>query len=162
MFKSSGGGSNLKTSTGAEKSVYPGELASSAQLAALADEYWQAAGLTVQNVRKGERASSSPFRLLAIHAIELYLNAFLLSKGVTAAQIRGMRHSLAQRTNLLDEHKLVLHKSTRKHLTSMSETREYLMSRYAPELPSPSQINQLQATLKEVRGKVRLHLAQKP
>jgi hypothetical protein len=64
---------------------YPGELATADQLRLLADEFREAADLLLE--RQGRRRaplSRAPFRLSAIHAIELYLNAFLMHRGHAA------------------------------------------------------------------------------
>jgi hypothetical protein len=50
---------------------------------------------------------------------------------------------------------LVLRKRTVAHLNKLTESREYLVTRYGPELStSLSQINRLMATLEEVARKV--------
>jgi hypothetical protein len=55
---------------------------------------------------------------------------------------------------------LKLRKKTAEHLQAMTERREYLISRYAPELTSQhTELNRLQATLEEVRKKTAAKLA---
>ena len=50
---------------------------------------------------------------------------------------------------------LGLRKRTAAHLVAMTERREYLISRYAPEQASQhTELNRLRATLEEVRKKV--------
>lgn len=50
---------------------------------------------------------------------------------------------------------LRLRAKTAKHLQTLSHNREYLVTRYGPELAtSSSQLNRLTATLEEVAGKV--------
>ena len=129
---------------------YPGETATAAEVAALANEYRIAAQLLVQNGRPGEPRSRAPFRMVAIHAVELYLNAFLLRSG----QVRGLQHNLAARADLAVQLGLVLRKRTREHLHAMSQSREFLVTRYVPSGTSLSEINRLQATLTEVAQKV--------
>lgn len=92
--------------------------------------------------------------MLCIHAIELYLNAFLRDAGQPAPAIRGLQHNLAARLELTDRYGLVLRQKTRGHLAAISENREYLISRYQPKAAKLSQLNRLQATLLEVREKV--------
>ena len=128
---------------------YPGEAATAAEVVALANEYRIAAQLLVQNGRPGEPRSRAPFRMVAIHAVELYLNAFLLRSGHSAGEVRGLQHNLAAR-----ELGLVLRKRTREHLHAMSQSREFLVTRYVPSGTSLSEINRLQATLTEVAQKV--------
>jgi len=121
----------------------------------LADEYCRAAQTLLECGRKGKPLSRAPFRLCAVHAIELYLNALLLHRGDKPEQIRGRKHDLAERTRLALESGLKLRERTADHLIKMTETREYLVSRYAPEMSSTlSEINRLEATLNEVGRKV--------
>lgn len=140
--------------TGHSTACYPGEAATAAEVVALADEYRIAAQLLVQNGRPGEPRSRAPFRMVAIHAVELYLNAFLLRSGRTAGQVRGLQHNLAARADLAVALGLVLRKRTREHLHTMSQSREFLVTRYVPSGTSLSEINRLQATLAEVAQKV--------
>jgi len=133
---------------------YPGEAATPSEVVALADEYRFAAQLLVQNGRPGEPRSRAPFRMVAIHAVELYLNAFLLQSGYSAGQVRGLQHNLAARADLAVDRGLVLRKRTCEHLHSMSQSREFLVTRYVPSGTSLSEINRLQATLTEVAQKV--------
>jgi hypothetical protein len=95
------------------------------------------------------------FGLTAIHAVELYLNAFLLRHGHSPSQVRKLQHDLLARAELAIAGGLTLRKRTAEHLRSLSAGREYLVSRYAPELAETmSQINRLAATLDEVANKV--------
>ena len=133
---------------------YPGETATPAEVVLLADEYRMAALLLLQNGRPREPKSRAPFRVVAIHAIELYLNGFLLHTGHDAAQIRGFQHDLAARADLAVELGLALRKRTHAHLHTMSQSREFLITRYVPSGTSLSEVNRLQATLAEVAQKV--------
>jgi hypothetical protein len=135
--------------------LYPGELASPGEIRLLADEYRKAARLLQQLGRAGEPLSRAPFRLSAIHAIELYLNAFLLHRGYAPSEIRRMHHNLAERTDLAIVGGLRLRSRTTAHLHTLAANREYLVTRYGPELSgTASQINRLEATLAEVSRKV--------
>ena len=97
----------------------------------------------------------APFRLTAIHAIEPYLNVFLLRRGHAVAHIRGLQHDLWGRAERALAAGLCLRKRTVTHLRDLSDSREYLATRYGPELAtSMSQINRLVATLEEVASKV--------
>lgn len=134
---------------------YPGAQASPRELLQLAAEYHAAAELLATRGRRNEPISRAPYRLAAIHAVELYLNAFLLHSGLDHAQVRGLQHDLAARTDLSLERGLHLRKRTAAHLRAMTEAREYLASRYSPELWSTlSQLNRLSATMAEVADKV--------
>ena len=131
---------------------YPGELATPRQVYDLAEEYRRGAKALLQLGRPGKPLTRAPFRLTAIHAIELYLNAALLQRGHAPNQIRKLRHDLGTRAELAD---LRLRKLTMGHLQSLSLSQEYLVTRYGPELAATtSQINRLTATLDEVAKKV--------
>ncbi|AMX99011.1 hypothetical protein AB0V83_31430 [Mesorhizobium ciceri] len=142
------------------KRKYPGELASAQQIHELAEEYRKAAALLVPLGRSGKPLSRAPFRLSAIHAIELYLTALLLHRGHEPDQIRKMHHDLAARAKHTVEAGLRLRAKTANHLQSLSQNREYLIIRYGPEMAATaSQINRLTATLEEVAVKVTLLIA---
>ncbi len=132
-------------------SVYPGETASVRDILVLAARYKDAA------VKLGDGTSKQsllPRRLLALHSIELYLNAYLLAKGIDHKTIRGFRHDLEERTRIACETGLVLRKRTKAHLATLSTSREYLVIRYGPELTaSLSQVNRVMATLEELSQK---------
>lgn len=100
--------------------------------------------------------SRAPYRLVAIHAIELHLNALLLAKGHSAAQVRGMQHNLAAKTAAAILAGLKLRRLTAEHLRGLSERREYLTTRYDPDLSATSEITRLTATLEEVASKTAL------
>ncbi len=137
--------------------VYPGTETSKEELLVLADHYREAAEIMYRhNIGKG-LLSLAPTRLCAIHAVELYLNAFLRHLGFGPDAIRAMQHDLTKRCELAREAKLMLRKRTIVHLSEMTEAREYLLSRYAPALlTSESQISRVMATLADVSKKVRV------
>jgi hypothetical protein len=137
-----------------QKFDYPGEDAKPEEVLRLAGQYLLAANALLPLRQRGNPLSLAPFRLLAIHAIELHLNALLLAKGHQSTKVRGMQHNLAARTDIAIALGLVLRKRTAQHLRSLSETREYLVSRYDPGLSVTSEINRLSATLNEVASKI--------
>lgn len=145
-------------------SDYPGESAQPRQVQQLADEYRKAAVLLHGHGHRRSPLSWAPCRQTAIHAIELYLNALLLSTTCTAARVRGFQHNLDRRIEAAAAAGLKLRMRTVLHLRNMSSSREYLITRYGPEMASShSQINRLMATLDEVANKVTkliAHLAQ--
>jgi hypothetical protein len=142
---------------------YPGETAAPEQLLRLADEYRRAAHLLRPSGRPGEQMSRAPFRLVAIHAIELYLNALLLHRGYPPSRVRGLQHDLAQRAELAVAAGLKLRSRTAAHLDAIARNREYLVIRYVPELNgASSQINRLTATLDELAKKVTSELTAAP
>ena len=84
--------------------------------------------------------SRAPYRLTAMHAIELYLNALMLFDGLEPGRIRGLQHDFAARAD---------------HLIALKTGREYVVSRYGTDqFNKLSQINRLQATLDEIYSKV--------
>jgi hypothetical protein len=133
---------------------YPGADATPQQLLALAGEYRAAAGLLRTLGRPRRPLSWAPFRAASIHAIELYLNALLVHRGIGPDRVRGLHHAMVERVALAVEHGISLRRRTRNHLDEIGAQREYLVSRYAPELVATSQINRLEATLGEVAEKV--------
>ena len=136
---------------------HPGEPASPQQILLLADVYRRASDNLHGQRRKGQPLSLAPFRLNAIHAIELYLTATLLARGHQPNEIRGLRHDLLKRAELAQKLGLNLRKRTVEHLGVLSANREYIVSRYAPELVgvASSQINRLFATLNDVASKTK-------
>ena len=138
-----------------DRTSYPGDLAAPAEVLKLAEEYRRAALVIANLGRRGEPLSRAPYRLTAIHAVELYLNAHLLHVGHAPARVRGLQHDLAARAELSVQSGLLLRKRTASHLKVMASSREYLVTRYGPELTSSlSQVNRLAATLDEVATKV--------
>lgn len=134
---------------------HPGELASPQQMLALADEYRRASDALHKQVKKGEPLSLAPFRVTAIHAVELYLTAMLLACDREPSEIRGFGHDLSKRAALAQTVGLRLRKGTVEHLSALSTGREYFVSRYAPEVASVAsmQTNRMLATLKDVAEK---------
>lgn len=133
------------------QSYYPGDAAQVREMIALADEYRAAAMKLVELGRKGQPMSRAPARFCAIHAIELYLNATLMHRGMDTGKIRAHRHDLASRVILCG---LALRKKTADHLQGLTANREYLVLRYGPEMTSTvSELNRLFASLDEVARK---------
>jgi len=136
---------------------YPGENASSFQIIELANAYYSAAiDLFKLRADFGDAIWFAPARFCAIHAIELYLNAVLRHEGVPATQIRGRMHNLADPTFLS---LLKLRKKTAEHLLALTERREYLIARYAPDQTSQhTELNRLTVTLVEIMTKAGNHV----
>lgn len=94
--------------------------------------------------------------MCAVHAIELYLNAFLMHHGSDQKEIRRIFHNLAVRADLAKEKGLILRNNTFSHLQTITEDREYLIVRYGPEMADEvTELNRLFSTLDEVSKKVR-------
>ncbi len=139
---------------------YPGALASPHDMWRLANEYRAAAHSLIQSGRRGHPLSWAPYRLAAIHAIELYLNALLLHGGCEPSAVRGMPPRFAGRIANAEACGLRLPKPTAAHLVSMAGSREYLVTRYGPEMTATmSQTNRLMATLEELADKITARLA---
>ena len=123
------------------------------EILALASQYKEAAA------KLGECLPNSnhlPRRLLALHAIELYLNALLLTTGFDQTFIRSIQHDVGEQARLAIEAGLVLRKRTTAHLTTLSTNNESHSVRYAPQLTTTlSQVNRIMVTLDEVSQKVR-------
>lgn len=143
---------------------YPGSEATVGQLLSLADEYFKAAyGLLPQVSRIDPRTSSAPARLCAIHAVECYLNAFLLFQDVSREEVRGLQHNLAKRAELAVAKGLKLKVKTHAHLLRLNDQREYLVVRYGPERVSGlTELNRVFATLKEIGSKVSAAIISQP
>ena len=133
--------------------AHPDQSAKVRDIVALATQYRDAA------VKLGEGVSKPnhiPRRLLALHSIELYLNALLLAKGVNHKTIRGFEHDLGERTRIAVNAGLVLRSRTAEHMATLSANREYIVIRYGPVRTAKlSQINRVMATLDELSRKVR-------
>ena len=137
------------------RKIYPGEAATALQVLRLADEYRRAAETLLPTGRRRKPLSRAPFRLVAIHAIELYLNAWMLSRGHPSARVRSLQHNMAARAQFARTSGLNLREATVSHLVDLSKSREYLVSRYgAGTTGMESQLNRLAATLIEVGDKV--------
>lgn len=137
-----------------ESETYPGATASAKQVLQLANEYRTAAHTLLAQGKARQPLSRAPFRLSAIHAIELYFNALLIDKDMEHAQVRDLRHCLSKRLELAGNG-LDLKKKTSDHLIDLTSNREYLVARYGAEMPEAvSEISRLRATLDEVGDKV--------
>lgn len=136
---------------------YPGANASVREIMDFANAYYHASMvLFTESETKRVPFSSAPARLCAIHAIELYLNAFLRHEGIAPSEVRKRMHNLAEPDFVA---KLKLRKKTALHLEAMTEKREYLIARYAPErVADHTELNRLSATLVEIMTKVGRHL----
>ena len=137
---------------------YPGNDATAEQLLKLAAEFHLAAVASKATGRRGQPLSRAPFRLLSIHAIELYLTAYLVKTGRSPSAVRGMQHDLIGRLDLAVNEGLVLTKGTSGHLGKLSSGREYLLSRYDVDQTRLTQLNRLEATLLEIANKVKAGL----
>jgi hypothetical protein len=139
---------------------YPGSHASAREILNLAEAY-RAAALTLFSTGcRGRSPAAAPARLCAVHAIELYLNAYLRKSGVPAEQIRSGRHDLGERVPQVAALGLTFRTKTARHLVRMTAAREYLIVRYGPEQAcTVSETTRLTATLEEVAGKIRAKLA---
>ena len=139
-----------------ESDEYPGAGTSVAATLRLAVSYHAAAVELLAPGRRSDPLAQAPGRLLAIHAIELYLNVWLRQAGETGRQIRSRQHDLAGRARAALAGGLGLRRRTASHLARATELREYLVVRYDPDgIGAVSQVNRLLATLEEVARKVK-------
>ncbi|OEC96944.1 hypothetical protein A9Z06_28185 [Rhizobium sp. YK2] len=119
----------------------------------LASRYRDAASTLGKGVSK---LNHIPQRLLALHSIELYLDALLLANGLEHETIGSFEHDFNERTRVAMDIGLVLRKRTAAHLATLSSSREYLAVSYGPETTATlSQMNRVMATLDELSLKVR-------
>lgn len=126
-------------------------------LRALAEEYCKAAALLCDEGPRGKSICWAPFRLCAIHAIELHLSAFLLDAGYEWSSIKKMNHHLDQRAMLATEHGLNLRKRSSDLLAKLSSEASYSVTRYVPErLADGRHPSQIMAVLKEISSKCAL------
>ncbi len=133
------------------ETYYPGDAASVPEIMELASAYHAAALTLFGDGARGRTLNRAPARLCSIHAVELYLNPFLRSRGVPNCQIRARMHNLADEDFVAT---LVLRRKTAQHLEAMTEKREYLIARYGPEVADRlTEITRLKATLGEVSKK---------
>jgi hypothetical protein len=126
--------------------IYPGDLATPQQIRQLAEEpiCYSSSSVGVITYRW------HPYRSAAVLAIELYQNALLLQQGHDSSYVRSIRHNLTARMEAAIASRLRLRKRTAAHLQEKVEQREYLVSRYGPELTGTiSKTNRLMATLEE-------------
>lgn len=138
---------------------YPGSNATAHDFFRLAAEYQRAADALIATHRPKHPLSQAPYRQVAIHAIELYLGALLVCEGLKPCDLRAFHHDLSARTGHERAAGIKLRKRTTQQLTELSDRREYLISRYgADRSDKVSPINQIDATLKDVRKKVERRL----
>lgn len=134
--------------------AYPGGAASVHDILELAGHYRTAAMLLGEHSPRRKQIAHAPRRFLALHSIELYLNAFLLAHGHDPKTMRG-QHDIGERARRAIADGLILRKRTAEHLETLSSNREYLVTRYGPEMTTTlSQVNRVMATLEELSLKV--------
>jgi hypothetical protein len=135
-------------------SAYPGSQASVRDILSLAHSYRDAAQTLFEDCKGTGTLAQAPARLCAIHAVELFLNAYLRHVGEPPEKVRAKLHALSDDAfaEALD-----LRDRTRRHLGWMTENREYLIVRYGPELfDKQSQVNRVEATMNKVAKKTAL------
>lgn len=101
--------------------------ATSIGLFILADDYLNAARTAAAGVKS---ARSGPVRLLALHACELFLKAYLRETGSTHASMRKLNHDLAAHADLAMERGLALGKARYNDLRVVTEIKDYVGARY--------------------------------
>lgn len=124
-------------------------------LVELARSYSKASKRYIGLHKSTESLTQAPYRFAAIHAIELYLTAYLQLNRHEPKAIRELQHNLEERTARAAKAGLNLRKRTINHLGKLTSTREYVETRYHPgALKKLSQLQQLHATLNDVQQKV--------
>lgn len=105
-------------------------------------------------------AEGAPARFLALHAIELYLDAFLRGLGESPGRLRAHGHDLRLRAALAVDGGLALRRKTVLHLCQLTRDRAHSALRYGPaRMAEPCEMNRLRGSLDEVAAKVRAALA---
>lgn len=136
---------------------YPGTRATPDMVLELAREYRNSAHVLKAGFRKGRPITRAPACFCAMQSIELFLNAFLLDRGMQPEAIRGLQHDFGKRQVVAAS--LNLRKKTQEHLARLTDGREYLITRYGPEsFHKLSEVNRLFATLEEISNKVETSL----
>ncbi len=134
----------------------PGFTATADEMLRFAETYHRSALRLLEESRGGDAIACAPGRFCAVHAIELYLDAFLRALGESPGRLRAQGHDLRMRAALAMERGLALRAKTRLHLIRLTLDREYLVLRYGPDRASSvSELNRLTATLAEIARKVR-------
>lgn len=133
----------------------PESTATAIQMLRYAQTYHRSALCLLAEARDGDAIARAPGRFCAVHAIELYLDAFLSALGESPARLRAHGHDLRMRAALAMDLGLSLRGKTRLHLIRLTLDREYLALRYGPNrAASLSELNRLTATLAEIARKV--------
>jgi hypothetical protein len=107
----------------ADAGVYPGSEASADNIICLAEGYRRTAQHLLEE-RPMQWRTEAPGRLCGVHAIELYLNAFLIDCGFTQEEIRASGHDLGKKAGMAAAAGLILKRRTARHLETMTEDRE--------------------------------------
>jgi hypothetical protein len=126
------------------------------ELLRLADSYRDAALALLRGAPAADPAARAPAGFCAVHAIELYLDAFLRRLGESPSRLRAQGHDLSRRAALAIARGLDLRRKTALHLVRLTRERAHRAHRYAPErLAAACEVNRLLASLEEVARKVR-------
>ena len=139
--------------------IYPGSNMSYGQMLALAHEYRRIA-LSLDRLQAKKRPMLiAPYRFAAIHAIELYFNAFLLFRGLSHVELRQSHHDLKQRQLLAHSNGLMLKATTVSRLEELMLNREYLSARYSiMGAKNALDFNSLERIMNELARKVNYKL----
>lgn len=125
------------------------------ELLELAKSYSKASMTYLSAEKSKASLANAPYHFAALHAIELYLTAYLQLNSHEPKDIRDLQHNLEARTEHATKAGLILRKRTVRHLRKLTSSREYVEARYHPAaLKNLSQRTQLLATLNDVKDKV--------
>ena len=137
----------------------PGARSTPDLVAELARDYHAAALRLKATTRPGDYASQAPACLCAMQATELFLNAFLMTKGLQPEVLRSLQHDFSRRCLFAVTAGLKLRQKTQEILNMLDDQRGYLITRHGPEQFSElSDINQLFDTMEEVAAQVEADL----
>ncbi len=126
----------------------------------LAQEYDAAANFLKERFRKQSPVSRAPACLAALYAVECYLDAYLMTRGLQPVVVKGLGHSLTQRNILSAAADLNLSKRTQQHLCALDTSREELIAGTDDNcFAALSEVNKLFGTLAEVAEKANAQFA---
>ena len=122
----------------------------------LADDFLMAA--TTSNASQRIR-TGGPARLLCVHAIELFLKAYLRQRGQDIDTLRAYGHRLSDMAEAAESCGLTLSISTRTKLDLLTNRNDYVRVRYmVVDTPADIKPNAVLALTENVREAVRFAL----
>jgi HEPN domain-containing protein len=130
---------------------YPGDHIDGVALLGMAKSYHEAADRLRAALTPCKNGDYAPWRLLALHAIELYLSAAMLRHDHDMAVVRSSSHDLEKKLNLLLKDGMRFSEKTCHVLRLVSQDRHYVRARYAPDMVKEMMpITRLNAALSDV------------
>lgn len=140
-----------------EHACTPAEDASAIQLLALAEEYHVAALQLLSNDITRPGASRTPYRLLVLHGVELYLGAYLTARGQETGAIEHLNPDLEACLRSCQKAGLGLHTEAQAELLSLARRQEQQATGHGAQTAElrTEQVNRIWSALEDMAGKVR-------